>query len=236
MSKKYILEKIRELSEDGNPPGMTKFRKVTGVTDYEINKYWENWGEALTEAGYTPNEFNQGLPKDYILEKIICLIREKKKFPTLRSYKVKRNEDNSFPNASVVQRRIGSKDEQVKAVIEYCHGKNGYEDVLEICQQVKMLKSPSKSGTEKDLVVGYVYLIKFGDFFKIGRSNDFDRRLREIKTKLPEEGDLIHVIETDDPEGIEAYWHNRFSEKRARGEWFKLLTPDVKAFKKRKFM
>jgi hypothetical protein len=53
-----------------------------------------------------------------------------------------------------------------------------------------------------------------------------------LRIKLPEELVTVHTIKTDDPEGIERYWHERFRDKRKEGEWIELNTADIKAFKK----
>jgi len=61
-------------------------------------------------------------------------------------------------------------------------------------------------------------LIKSGRFYKIGRTNAAGCRQYELGIQLPEGVKEIHVIRTDDPNGIEAYWHKRFNEKRKKGE------------------
>ena len=73
---------------------------------------------------------------------------------------------------------------------------------------------------------GFVYLIKSGHYHKIGLTRRNPRtRLKELTT--PEGVSLVHVIETEDPEGLEQYLHNEFKDKRAEREWFNLDKEDV---------
>lgn len=73
-------------------------------------------------------------------------------------------------------------------------------------------------------------------YYKTGKSNHVGRRQYQIALQLPEPVNTLHSIATDDPDGIEIYWHNRFKNKRAEGEWFSLSQDDIRAFKARRFM
>lgn len=74
--------------------------------------------------------------------------------------------------------------------------------------------------------MGYVYLLRSGDYHKIGLTRrDINKRTKEIT--VPEGLSVVHVVETEDPEGLEAYLHNEFKKKRTEREWFKLDEEDV---------
>jgi hypothetical protein len=58
------------------------------------------------------------------------------------------------------------------------------------------------------------------------------RKERCVGIQLSEKLQPVHYIKTDDPVGIENYWHSRFAGQRKEGEWFALTAEDVRAFKR----
>ena len=218
-------------------PGSQKFKTETGIGEAAWSgKYWARWGDALREAGFSPHVWQAPHSDDVFIQSYIRLIRELGHFPAVRELSLKRRQDPSFPSSRTFV-RFGSKPTAAKRIIEFCRQKNGYEDVIKICEPVaaESLTEVHRDGGSQP-VEGFVYLIKSGRYYKIGRSNAASRREYELALQMPEKAIKLHEIRTDDPPGIEAYWHNRFAAKRRGGEWFDLDAADVNAFKRRKFM
>jgi Meiotically Up-regulated Gene 113 (MUG113) protein len=193
------------------------------------------WSEALREAGFAPNKLTQAYPKGYLLEAYAKYARELGRLPTGNDLRVKARAGTGFPDENTF-RRLGTKPELVRELQTYCQTTGGYGDVALLCEQYV----PSKLGPKLKPVspgeLGYVYMIRSSRFYKIGRANAMGRREYELGIQFPEQSRTVHVIQTDDPVGIEAYWHQRFAGKRQNGGWFKLDQSDVSAFKRRKFM
>jgi hypothetical protein len=240
MTKQHILEEIKRTAEanNGTPFGTQRFAQVTGikVSDWD-GKYWARWGDALREAGYEPNAMQEAYDESHVLEMLAAYIREIGHFPGGRELKLKRRSDSQFPSSSVFS-RLGSRDQLASKMVSHCTSKGGLLDVIAICEPLCSAEQPMKNDSRDEFVIGFVYLLKSGKYFKIGRSNAAGRRERELQIQLPEAANYVHVIRTDDPVGIEAYWHNRFEPKRIRkgAEWFDLDASDLKAFRRSKFM
>lgn len=238
--KDYIIQEIiRTTKENGGKPlGMQKFENATGIKKWEwLGRHWSKWSDALMEVGYEPNKFNESYNEEIVLRKLISLIREIKKFPSSGELKLKIYNDKTFPSTTVFE-KLGKQKEKIAKVIEYCKNKEEMFDILEIC--LPLLNSEKEiietETTLENTNFGFVYLMKSGRYYKIGRSNDADRRAYELRIILPEKLEVIHKIKTDDPIGIEEYWHKRFKDKRKNGEWFELTRQDIEIFRRRKFM
>ena len=238
MNKQQILDEIRRLAKlNGNVPlGFRRFEQETGIRYYDwFGQFWNRWGDAVREAGFEPNRLTEALDDRFLLEKLVLLTRRIKRVPIRGDLLLAPKSDSTFPSEKVF-RRLGPKALRVTRVIAFCEANPGHEDVAALWRQVPIAERQSdleEAGSAAP-TVGYVYLVQHGSRreFKIGRTINPLRREGEIGIQLPEKLQPIHYIETDDPAGIENYWHTRFASKRKEGEWFTLTAEDVRAFKR----
>lgn len=234
--REHIISEIQRLAEqnDQQAPGQKAFLSATGIGESKWRgKFWARWGDALIEAGYAPNTWTDKSDPESILEGIITACRHYGRFPVKAEFMMLRSTDPRVPLPNTIRSNFGQQREVVSALRKYIGDDPEHADVLAMLPAPAPRKTIRHAGAKA--IDGHVYLIKSGEHYKVGRSDELERRVKEIRIALPDAATLVHAISTDDPPGIEAYWHRRFASRRANGEWFKLTPDDVKAFMRRKF-
>lgn len=228
-----ILTEIKRLATaaGGKPPGVAAFTQATGITQSKWRGLiWARWGDALAEAGYEPNTLQAALPEDDVLLPIANLTKVLGRLPTRAEIKLQSARHPGLPSPGAVQRRYPTNQRLVQALATLS-ARDGWADLADLLPSSDHMPTTVSGGRED----GSVYLLRSVAHYKIGRSDQLERRIKEIRVALPEAATLIHSIRSDDPPGIEAYWHRRFADRRANGEWFALTPEDVRAFCRRTF-
>lgn len=231
--REIILAEIRRIAEanGGKAPGSQLFRSETGIGETKWRGvYWARWGDALSEAGYSANEWTQKLDTTALLERLVAVVRSEGRLPTYSEMVLLRRSDATVPSSKTVQQHFRGRAGLISALHRHC-SERGHTDAILLLPDEEPQQSPSPAQSPE----GWVYLLRSGQHFKIGRSDQLETRVKQISIALPEATAMVHAIRTDDPPGIEAYWHRRFADRRANGEWFKLAPADVAAFTRRKF-
>jgi len=236
MTKEEVLNAIKKWAKDngGKTPPEKVFYEDTDAGIYDRMRYWPNYGTLIREAGLTPNPFDKTkYTHEQLCEIFIGVIRENRGWPTRGILDVKHFQNLEFPSSSTFYEKLGLTGDLAKAILKFAEDKKGYEDILPICgaviKQYMAKEGPSDGG---NIAVGFVYLGRQHGNYKIGKAEDVDRRREDITLLGPEPFEMLHWIKTDDMNGVEQYWHNRFKSKRKRGEWFNLSPTDIKAFKR----
>ena len=238
MDKEHILCEIRRTANanGGVALGWRRFEQETAIRYYDwYGQHWTRWGDAVREAGFEPNRMSQAYDEVFLVGQLAMLTRRLGRVPTHGDLCLATRNEPEFPSEKVF-RRLGSKAQRAGRIIAYCEANHGYDDVAALWRQVPTAEPVAGAAETGDTpaTVGYVYLLKHGNRreYKIGRTNNLLRREGELGIQLPEKCQPVHYIQTDDPEGVEAYWHKRFASKRKEGEWFALAPQDVRAFKR----
>lgn len=239
MNKESILSEMRRVAKElgTDTLGKTKFANMSGITEgIWLGKYWASWTNAVNEAGLKPGLMTGAHDKELLLESLAALTQMLGHFPTAPELKMEKARNRDFPNHNVFG-RLGNKSAMIEQLRQYASSKDELSGLLSLLPaRVASMQEEPIEPIGSALTEGFVYMLKLGKHYKIGKTYSVPRRHREITLELPERPDVVHSIRTDDPDGIEAYWHRRFAKMRTNGEWFALGPADVRAFRQRKTM
>lgn len=153
--RNHILDEVARLSsEDGKPPGLNRFTKATGITEYQWQRYWPEWGDVLEEAGFERNTLNAPIPKDDLLRAVAELTRSIEKPPSRRYVVHATLTRDGFPHHSTLMRRFGTQQALLAALLDWVDRNPGYEDVAKIVRPViKMPATPANNETPQPSTV-----------------------------------------------------------------------------------
>lgn len=77
------------------------------------------------------------------------------------------------------------------------------------------------SAPAPDIPVVYFVLATELQFIKIGYAQDFQSRLRVLRSSSPDNLDVLGVIHSTEAGALEHALHRKFAADRVRGEWFR---------------
>lgn len=229
--RERIIGEIRRIAAEsgGTPPGIKRFATLTGIRCAAWRgKIWARWSQAVKEAGLPPNLRQGPLEKTELLTCMATAIRSLQRIPSDAELALLRRGGTRIPTNQTYVRHFGGKPGLLRHLKQWTAATPGWSDVAAILADVPDEPEPENPAEP----TGAVYLLRHGPHHKIGCSRAPDHRLTELRLMLPPQSHVVHMIKTDDPHGVESYWHRRYAEKRVRGEWFRLTREDVAAFRR----
>lgn len=239
MTKDAIMRRIRDLAaERGGHVSFDVFVRETGIKDKWLRhqEWWTGWNNLLSEIGIEPRKCGvPRTPQSRIAEAVAVFIEREGRWPTEDDLAREGKRDRSFPSLGVIRplRKSGA---LAKLIIALGETSGQFAKASMIARNHQTTEMDTVEIGPNERVKGYVYMLRSGRRYKIGKSTDPSRRYREVRLELPDETHQIHTVPTDDPTGIEEYWKDRFAGKRIRNtEFFALDARDVQAFRRRKY-
>ncbi len=230
----HIVSEIKRLAgaNGGQPPGTSLFKTETAIREHEWRgRFWANWGDALREAGYEPNQWTKRLDSESILRAMAKLTLRLGHVPSNSEVMILRRSDSEVPSPKTVTQHF-NKSQLLRELTALGNRDPEFSDLIAIVptETVNREAAPSSSAID---AAGWVYLFGYGNHrYKIGFGKSVERRFVTLDGHSPDEMEIVWKIRTDDPSGVEGYWHKRFAEKRIKNEYFLLSKQDVTAFKR----
>ena len=104
---------------------------------------------------------------------------------------------------------------------------SSYQKIID--EEFSVIKEKDEQRSHR-ITQGYVYIVKMGEYYKVGKTLDMTCRMGEY-TLLPIEPEIVFCKKVGDYTQGERTLHEQYADKRVRGEWFKLTDEDIKKAK-----
>lgn len=202
MTKEEILSEIRRtaVENDGVALGKQRFFAETGIREANwAGRWWARWSDAVREAGLKPQVMNKSLSDDLVLDAALRIVRNLGRFPTTAEIRLACSNDATLPSHNTF-RRFGGMGGLRERLASYCLT-NGVSDVLPmLTTEAEGLPRSQRDRDQatSELEEGFVYLLKSGRHYKIGKALSVDHRKRQLDIQLPERAEIVHRIKTDE--------------------------------------
>src|SRR5439155_5672728 len=159
-----------------------RFTTVTGIKQSDwYGRFWARWGDAVREAGHQPQERKVAYERSKLLDHLRNLVVKLGHFPTYAEWRLEGKISKGFP-AHNTFRTLGSRAEAARELLSHCADDPKFAIVQEVCRPLIANDSEaeprSASAPDKD-TFGFVYLLRAGKYYKIGKTNFAERRYAE---------------------------------------------------------
>lgn len=242
LSRDDLIQLLKRTAlANGNVPlGQGAFHRETHVARSALHRAGiRTYGELCELAGYARNQLSRRLTPSELFDPLAQLTAHLGKFPGVADREFARRTGMRIPSEDAI--RTAEFDGPLAAQLRrYVADKPDYGEVVEILAIEPAFNDRAPRRLAKPVIRGHVYLFRYGNSgrtYKIGHSTNVERRRAQIANMNPGSLRREHVIDTDDPKGIEEYWKRRFADRLVdnKNEIFNLTADDVGAFKARKY-
>jgi hypothetical protein len=189
--RERILAEIKRIAKanGGVAPGKGVFEKETGIRKYDWSgKYWARWSDAVADAGLVAQDYKQKQDTTLFYPKLAEAVRHYGKAPTTAELNLYRKIQPNCPWDNTLRRHFGSINEAYGSLREWAKVNIKYQDIVAMISEIVIPENESIRPTKE----GHVYLIKSGAFYKIGRGDELEKRVKQIRTALPDASSLEH--------------------------------------------
>jgi len=226
VTKENLIERCRHVAREngGQPPGEIIFFRQTGLTKYVLRGVGiRSYGDLCELAGFQRRRLTERMTPDELFHPLALLTAKLRRFPDSTDREIAHREDATFPGYAAYRRAQDAKGPLDLQLLEWCRPRPEHSEAVAILEPHVSQKAdrPQRIQSVKRKVSGYVYLMRYGKSgrdYKLGMTDEVSRRHAQISGMYPGDLRIIHVIETDDPSGIERYWKRRFENRQVRGK------------------